>query len=557
MSADAVEALDPVIPAQDELLMKMKKYFDRYWMLLALFPVGLELAFSLHHLHHGWDDGAITASFARTWAHSGRIALTPSSPMVEGYSSNLWFLLLSVPYFFTHWSDAGIIWMRVLATVFALLSMRLIYLIARAQFADTTATAACVLIFAFCSTTLFEIRTGMEMNLATLLLLLLFHLLTNQRIYPAIAVGSLLLLARFEAPYVLLLLGCGFVLACRAKREGPGSRDLLVIGASLIGMFLFFELWRFRLFAAWMPNTVYAKRFAPYSHPFGPEFFITRMNAAWEPAAVLGVPLALAISLFLFLAVQGKVRFEYLKRLHPAIWMLAIGSFVFGALLGENWGYRGRMVGPMIPFLILVAVFLCTALPDRRQRHGAFAVLLAVQICVWSVSVLGVEPVWPTINLIEPEGLGADSIRKALNKEHLVALITDVGASSLCCDRLTILDSGLLANPTLAHTGWDGFAAYFTQTRPEVVETHGMFAKNSHIYDGPLLNDYSIVAAEGVRFFVRNDLYQQLVREHPDAVAPVSSVPACLSIDESDQQIGIKRGVCLVVSGADLQRNMP
>src|SRR5262249_23947591 len=40
---------------------------------------------------HGWDDSAITLAYARTFAETGRIALTPASEHVEGFSSVAWF----------------------------------------------------------------------------------------------------------------------------------------------------------------------------------------------------------------------------------------------------------------------------------------------------------------------------------------------------------------------------------------------------------------------------------------------------------------------------------
>src|SRR3954466_15727077 len=45
---------------------------------------------------NGWDDGAITLAFARTFAGHGRVALTPRSEVVEGFSSVSWFLLNSL-----------------------------------------------------------------------------------------------------------------------------------------------------------------------------------------------------------------------------------------------------------------------------------------------------------------------------------------------------------------------------------------------------------------------------------------------------------------------------
>src|SRR4029077_2276188 len=40
-----------------------------------------------------WDDGAITLAYSRTFAATGRIALTAVSEQVEGSSSTEWFLI--------------------------------------------------------------------------------------------------------------------------------------------------------------------------------------------------------------------------------------------------------------------------------------------------------------------------------------------------------------------------------------------------------------------------------------------------------------------------------
>ena len=51
------------------------------------------IAVSLLIGDNGWDDGAITLAFAKTFAHHGLVALTPHSETVEGFSSVSWFLL--------------------------------------------------------------------------------------------------------------------------------------------------------------------------------------------------------------------------------------------------------------------------------------------------------------------------------------------------------------------------------------------------------------------------------------------------------------------------------
>jgi hypothetical protein len=45
-----------------------------------------------------WDDGYITLAFARTFAETGHIRLTPFSEAVEGTTSPLWFLVMVAAY---------------------------------------------------------------------------------------------------------------------------------------------------------------------------------------------------------------------------------------------------------------------------------------------------------------------------------------------------------------------------------------------------------------------------------------------------------------------------
>ena len=191
--------------------------------LIALLPIVAELLVTLRHLKSSWDDGAITAAFAQTLAHSGRIALTPTSVTVEGFSSITWFLLLSVPALVTHHPEIILVWMKALSALFAALSLVVLYAIARRQFAAPSSAVVAVLLFAFSLTVLNEIRDGMEMNLATFLLLLLFHILTRGqergRVLYASLVGWLLLLTRFEAPLQLGLLAMGLLYAASPQPE--------------------------------------------------------------------------------------------------------------------------------------------------------------------------------------------------------------------------------------------------------------------------------------------------------------------------------------------------
>lgn len=531
------------------------------WWLLALCPLALKLLLSLHHLKLSWDDAAITAACSRTWAETGRIALTPASQVVESFSSVSWFLLLSIPYFFTHNPDAGLIWMKLLSACFLLLSLRLIYVIARRQLDNHPAAIVSVLLFAYCYASDREMEDGMEMTLATFLLLLLFQILTRDkerwRVLYASILSVLLLLTRFEMPFMLGLLFCGFFYATwRNLPLAIPLRDLFKVITAAAFSFLLIALWRHHVFGEWMPNTVYAKRLFPYSDWSTPAKFIaTRVEAIKEPILVLAVPLLFAAYLF-FRDMGGTKPFlrPTASRFHPAIWMLAMGCFLFGAMFGHNWGHTGRMISPMLPFLILAIIGVClNAVPDKRLLTQMFAVLLIGHGLIW----LQQEAVYPvrygSMESIGPLGLGAESIRTALHLNRMVVMLPDVGASSLCCERLDIVDSGLLANATLARSGWSGFEPYFRRVRPDLVETDSIWATTTNIYINGLLDNYSIVAAHGARFFIRNDLYAKLLNEHVGRLLPVGMAPACMALNSwdsrEDAQFSLSKRTCIVLDG--------
>jgi hypothetical protein len=102
-------------------------------MLLVLAPVACSLYIALHNLRGSRDDGAITASYARTYVDSGRIALTPDSPIVEGMSSLAWMLLLCIPRLFSKDPDVLLIWMKCLSAVCLSPGLAICYRIARRQ----------------------------------------------------------------------------------------------------------------------------------------------------------------------------------------------------------------------------------------------------------------------------------------------------------------------------------------------------------------------------------------------------------------------------------------
>jgi hypothetical protein len=75
------------------------------------------------------------------------------------------------------------------------------------------------------------------------------------------------------------------------------------------------------------------------------------------------------------------------------------------------------------------------------------------------------------------------------------------------------------------------------------------------MYRDGLLDDYSIVASNGIRYFLRNDLYQRLIALHEGTVEPVDQAPACLAWYPKDNAFSRERRTCLVLNHAGEQHN--
>jgi hypothetical protein len=523
--------------------------------LAVLLLIVFALHGSLHPLKGSWDDGAITAAFSRTWIESGRIALTPVSPVVEGFSSITWFLLLNLSRYFMQGLDAILVWMKYASAATATVLLWVFFRLAKDEFRDTGTAVSCLLILAFSGPIFTEIQNGMEMNLAALLLLLMFYVLRSPvarkgRLTSGWVFGSLLLLTRFESPYWLFFLFAGLWLERDQDRRVP-RRDLIVLAGALVVSFGAIELWRHHQFAMWMPNTVYAKRWMPYRDASTITAMIrTRVKATAELLIVYPGLLLIAI-----LSVVRLRKKPFQKGVSPgiAVWVLAAGACLFGVTFGANWGYPGRMISPALPFVVLVLVSICVKAARPENKTGILWVLVVLQVLTWFVTVTlykGYGPV--SIAAMERKGQGADAIRRALHKESLVVMLPDVGGSSLCCEHLEIVDTGLLTNPYLARHGWPAFKDYFAKVKPDVVETHDMWSQSSNIYGNGSLGAYHIVASNGERFFVRNDLYERLLELKAGETMPVEGVAACLSgmpgeATRIDEAFSRTKGQCLVL----------
>jgi hypothetical protein len=513
---------------------------------------------SMVKVKEGWDDGAITAAFAQSWADSGRIALTPLSPEVEGFSSLSWFLLLSLPRFVTHTPNAILVWMKLLSACAFGGSLAVFARVAR-RFGFTAWQAAfATVLLAFTVSPFREVFNGMEMNLCMLLLLSLIDLLTSgmrsSRLLVLSWVFSFLLLAtRFESPFLLLALFAGCILARRTDPRIPAFGILAWMAGGDALLFLAISLWRHARFGLWMPNTVYAKLWEPYHHSGLHAALLTRYHAVSELFIVFPALFAVAAGLAL-LRTWRRVPAEDVMRsrgaVHPLLVSVAAASVAFGLLFGQNWGYPGRMVLPTLPMLLLLLVDqIFRWARSRVELQTALVVVAVLQCGAWfyfagRVMLHGeYVPTWH----METEGLASEAIRRDLHLDSLRVMIPDVGGAGLCCERLEILDSALLTNPYLAKHGYQMLVPYFREESPQVVESSLMWGQVSNIYTTGVLDDYGIVAFRDFRFFVRRDIYDALTRVAGVSKHQVQDWPACYGYIQADQVEALRFHTCLVM----------
>jgi hypothetical protein len=243
--------------------------------------------------------------------------------------------------------------------------------------------------------------------------------------------------------------------------------------------------------------------------------------------------------------------------------MVAAGT-AFGILFGKNWGYFGRMILPCLPFFALAIVHSVSRhIPSKYWSRTALVGCLLCQFISW---VPVARTAWmnghrtTSYSAVEKYGRAGDAVRQLAGLDSMSFLLADVGGSALCCEKLQILDSALLANSYLAHRGYKSFEEYLQRERPQSINTHSPWSDLSGIYKSGLLSDYSLVVVDTTRLLVRNDVYSRLY-SRLQATSGVTTLYEwqCLmgpevpkEYPEADIEFVASRHSCLYLSGDDL-----
>jgi hypothetical protein len=466
---------------------------------------------------HGWDDGAITLAFARTFARHGRVALTPRSEVVEGFSSVSWFLLNALAALARPSYRAAIFISQILSALSICATTALLARTCALLRLDRLFATLTVVAFAAWGCSFGEAGNGMEMGLlAAASLLMVNELLAPQPRMLWLGAGVILAVTtRFEALFYVGLLAVAVV-------SVPGRRAFWTIVLTCLGTVLLLSCWRLAVFSDLLPNTYWAKRWPPYA----PSGLLERVKGAWELPRFFLVPMVVLVFVLAMARCFGFARAGTRWPSRRTLLILAaplLGAAVVGGLVGESWGYRGRMPYFAFPLaLSLCSLLLSSWVNSKRTRlREAIAVGLFLFITVKSKTGFpsdALKPVSRGGSFVTPHTYAESGqvFRRFLSAAGLpeaTILTADVGGLALCCDEFRIVDLAALSNRKLGRQGPRALAEVLEAEAPELVEAHWKWASLGALYDLPYFRAHYVPAfGGGTKLWLRRDLAEAIVR---------------------------------------------
>lgn len=525
---------------------------------LALLVFGFHLFFVLIVQDLGWDDGAITLSFARTLSGFGKIALTPYSEIVEGYSSTLWMLAMAAVHQIMHPGFSQFIRMsQISASLLCAVSAVMFFVLLRQIWDGKYLPALFVVTFLLFIQKPFlsESVNGMEMQAATVLALSLMLIISqactfdgesHSRSYLTILfiASALSSLVRFEFLFYLLVASVALL------RSSKKLALAIAVGGS--AGFFANSVHRYFYFNDVLPNTIYAKRWPPYrsfqldSIRSLIERLKDSLSGGFEMFEFNSFFMVLVFAVLALLAITAFNRlilFQVARqtlRNPPAAYALGfcVAVIFFSMVTGRNWGYASRMQLAAVPLLVLLACFWLrqfSASIDATIRSAIPAYLATALVVSTFVhfpipdgtisgmkfNIIGIDPLSPdhegfgvTPSAYRYTGQSVDRIRRLLGLKSIKFMAPDVGGLGLGSPAINVLDSALLTNRRLARAGYTDFPAYLSDQKPDVIETHGIWSSVTGIYKlGEFPASYSPLVVDSNWLYLRKDHLRRLKRE--------------------------------------------
>ena len=463
---------------------------------------------------NGWDDGAITLAFARTFAGHGRVALTPQSEVVEGFSSVSWFLLNSLVALARPSYRAAITIAQTLSVLSIGACTALLARTCDLLRLDRLFSALTVIAFAAWGCSFSEAGNAMEMGLlAAACLLMINQLLSPQPRLLLLCAGVVLAVTtRFEAVLYVALLGLSVM-------SVPGRRAFWAIALTGLVTVALLSGWRLAVFSDVLPNTFWAKRLPPYA-AFS---MADRLAGGVELPSFFVAPL-------LVLGIAARSGFNLAGALRARRQALAIvaapilGAVGMGLLLGRHWGYHGRMpYFAFPPALLLLSLLLSDWVDAKRSRFRTAVAALSLASAV-AVSMVGFPSgslgaslrggsFGVTPHTYAESGQVFRRFAAAADLPHATILTSDVGGLALCCDEFKIVDLAFLSNRMLARQGPAAIAQVLDAESPDLVEAHWQWPAVGKLYQLPSFRaHYAPAFAGATKLWIRRDLADGIER---------------------------------------------
>jgi hypothetical protein len=491
-----------------------------------------------------WDDGAITLAFSKTFAQTGRIALTPISEQVEGYSSVSWFLLNAA---LARWHpdfEAAILIAQVLSAIFLSVTLYLQFFISRRLGLSASTATVTLLITAIGGPSIAETANGMEMTLLSASgLAFAYFIYFRPKPTFAVLAATAFCMTRFEAPFYLFFIAAPLVWTGR-RREAVAWMGVATVVVATIAFF------RYHTFSDFLPNTIYAKMNPPYrALRWG--MLRSRIEGILELPLLLSPFIVASVLCWLWgIRIRGIDKIvNHFKS--PILFMLSspvMGAEAFSLVAGKNWGYDGRMEFFSIPFALMMTAIIF----DRSSRYHTETVRNAgLTLALLTIPVSWVfdngQEMWAIAHTLRPDkfnapslspeffrdtGRAVDRLRTLLNMDSIVYMTSDVGGVGLCCSRIRIVDIGLLASRSLARNGYSMLPAVLATERPDVIEARWRFASLPNLYHlQQFAAEYKPVLINRTRFFLRSDHARALLSAGIGALCPIKDLDCYANIE--------------------------
>lgn len=318
-------------------------------------------------IFHAWqfrtffvDDAAISYSYARTWAQGGGLVVHPGAERVEGYSNFLWVALLALgiklgadPFGLSHV-------LGILGLVGTVVGSAV--LLGRLRGKPSLLDALPAALVALLTPIPYWAMSGLEGSLYTCLLVWMCVALVAESDQPRRFPASALLAAALALTRPDGVLFVGVAVLYRIVVIGR-ARVLLHLLLATLPVALH-HVARYAYYGYWFPNTFYVK--APAPTHLVDRFLRGSKGWVYLEKVVEQYRLLAAFGLGLLAPFVGG---EPRRRLAP---LLSVGAVIFFTIYAQgDWMSEGRFLAPALPLVLVLAIDLVGAIPERLARRSS------------------------------------------------------------------------------------------------------------------------------------------------------------------------------------------